>query len=97
MCIARALSVSPRLIVCDEPTSSLDASVAAEIIDLLIALQQEYELSYLFITHNISIVKMMAHNVMVMHNGKIVESGKTETVLTAPQHAYTKQLLGCVV
>lgn len=93
LCIARALSVSPRLIICDEPTSSLDASVGAEVIDLLMRLQDEFELSYLFITHNISLVRVMAHQMMVMYNGKIVESGKTREVLDAPQHPYTRKLL----
>lgn len=97
LCIARALSVSPRLIVCDEPTSSLDASVGAEVIDLLIELQKEYELSYLFITHNISLIKAMAHNMMVMYDGKIVESGKTSEVLKSPKHPYTQKLLECII
>lgn len=93
LCIARALSVSPRLIVCDEPTSNLDASVAAEVIDLLLSLQTEFALSYLFITHNFSLVRTMAHRIMVMYEGKIVEAGNTEEVLHAPQHPYTQKLL----
>lgn len=93
LCIARALSVSPSLIICDEPTSSLDASVGADILDLLLRLQDEFELAYLFITHNMSILRKIAHRVMVMHQGRIVESGSTEEVLNHPQHAYTKKLL----
>lgn len=93
ICIARALSVAPRLIVCDEPTSSLDASVGAEVIDLLLNLQTELELSYLFITHNFSIIRSMAHRIMVMYEGRIVEEGKTEDVLNDPLHPYTQKLL----
>lgn len=96
ICIARALAVGPRIIVCDEPTSSLDVSVGAQIIDLLIELQKEYEISYLFITHNLSIVKAMAHQVAVMYQGKIVEYGSCDQVLNQPQHAYTQALLAAI-
>lgn len=93
ICIARALLVGPRILVCDEPTSSLDVSVQAEIIDLLISLQQEFELSYLFITHNFSVVKALAHEVAVMHKGKIVEQGSVENILNMPQNLYTQSLI----
>lgn len=96
VCIARALSVGPRLIVCDEPTSSLDVSVQAQIVDLFIQLQEELEISYLFITHNISLVRSMAHQVAVMHAGKFVETGSVEQVLNDPKHPYTKTLLAAV-
>lgn len=93
VCIARALAVGPRLLVCDEPTSSLDVSVQAQIIDLFIRLQQELDIAYLFITHNILLVRRIAHRVAVMKEGKIVEYGTVEQVLNAPQHVYTKALL----
>ena len=96
ICIARALAVNPKIIVCDEPTSALDVSVQAQILDLLNYLQAQYGISYLFITHNMSVVAYFADRVAVMYQGKIVEQGKVEQVLTDPQHEYTKQLLSAV-
>ncbi len=96
ICIARALAVEPKLIVCDEPTSALDVSVQAQIINLLKDLQNQYGLSYLFITHNMSVVGYLADEVLVMYQGKIVERGPTEQILTNPQHEYTQQLLAAV-
>ena len=94
--IARALSVEPRLIVCDEPTSALDVSVQAQILNLLKSLQSRKGLSYLFITHNISVVEFLAHEVAVMYLGRIVEHGAVEAVLHAPRHPYTRALLSAV-
>jgi ABC-type microcin C transport system duplicated ATPase subunit YejF len=94
--IARALAVEPELIICDEPTSALDVSIRAEVIALLQALQREFGVSYLFITHDLSIVPTLAHHVGVMQAGKIVEQGSAEQILTNPQHAYTKALLNSV-
>lgn len=91
--IARALAVGPKVIVCDEPTSALDVSVQAQILNLLKELQNEFEIAYLFITHDINVVKYMADKMMVMQAGKIVEQGKTEVVLTSPQHPYTQTLI----
>ncbi|MCK5895066.1 MAG: ABC transporter ATP-binding protein [Endozoicomonadaceae bacterium] len=91
--IARALAVQPDLIICDEPTSALDVSIRADILELLLNLQKDLEVSYLFITHDLSIIPQMAHSVAVMKEGIIVEQGKTEDVITQPQHAYTKALL----
>jgi peptide/nickel transport system ATP-binding protein len=96
ICVARALAVDPKLIVCDEPTSALDVSVQAQILNLLKDLQHDLDLSYLFITHDISVVAYLAHEVAVMYLGRIVERGTVQEVLESPQHPYTKALLSAV-
>lgn len=94
--IARALAVEPELIICDEPTSALDVSIRAEVLELLQDLQREDGVSYLFITHDLSIVPTLADHVGVMQYGKLVEQGSTEQILTQPQHPYTRALLASV-
>jgi peptide/nickel transport system ATP-binding protein len=91
--IARALAVEPELIICDEPTSALDVSVRAQVLNLLHELQIQYGISYLFITHDLSIVPTIAHRVAVMQKGKIVEQGEVEQVMRNPQNEYTQSLL----
>jgi ABC-type glutathione transport system ATPase component len=91
--IARALALRPRLIVCDEPVSALDLTTQSRVLDLLIELQRETGVAYLFITHDLSVVRHISHRVTVMYQGELVETGPTPQVTTNPQHEYTRSLL----
>jgi oligopeptide transport system ATP-binding protein len=94
--IARALALNPRLIVCDEPVSALDVSIQAQILNLLKDLQNEFGLAYLFIAHDLAVVRTMSDRIAVMNRGKIVEEGQAERVYTEPQDEYSKALLAAV-
>ena len=91
--IARVIVLQPRLIVLDEPTSALDMSIQVQIVDLLRTLQKRHKLAYLFISHDLKVVRALSHRIIVMHNGKVVEEGKAEEVFSNPQHEYTQVLL----
>jgi oligopeptide transport system ATP-binding protein len=94
--IARALALNPRLIVCDEPVSALDVSIQAQILNLLKDLQRDLGLAYLFVAHDLAVVRTMSDNIAVMNKGKLVEIGRAEDVYTNPQQDYTKALLAAV-
>ena len=94
--IARALALQPKYIICDEPVSALDVSVQAQVLNLLNRLKQEFGITYLFITHDLSIARYMADRILVMSNGRIIESGTPEELFRTPQQEYTCTLLNAI-
>jgi peptide/nickel transport system ATP-binding protein len=94
--IARCLSMKPEIIVCDESVSALDVSVQATVLNLLLDLQDEFGLAYVFISHDLAVVKYMADEILVMNQGEIVERGSAEEIYARPQHMYTQQLLAAI-
>ena len=95
--IARALILKPKLLILDEPTSALDVSIQNQILDLLNDIQNKYNLSYIFISHDMNVIKTMSDYILVLKNGKIIEEGTNNKIFLSPKHAYTKNLINSVI
>ena len=91
--IARALSLRPKMIIFDEPTSALDVIVQKNILDLIVSLQEKYSISYVFITHDLKVIRAISHRTYVLRDAEIVESNSTEELLSSPSNEYTKKLI----
>ena len=96
ICIGRAIALKPKMIVCDEAVSALDVSIQAQILNLLIQLKEEMGLSYLFISHDLSVIRHISDEVVVMHDGKIIENGTVDKIFEDPEQPYTKTLLAAI-
>jgi peptide/nickel transport system ATP-binding protein len=96
VCIARALALNPKFIICDESVSSLDVSVQAQVLNLLKELQDEFNLTYIFISHDLSVVKFMSDRILVMNRGEIVEKGLAESIYREPKEEYTRTLIASI-
>ena len=96
ICIARTLALNPKLIICDESVSALDVSVQAQVLNLLNDLKRRYKFTYIFISHDLSVVKFLSDRLMIMQKGKIVESGDADEIYASPQKEYTKQLINSI-
>lgn len=96
ICIARALALNPKFIICDESVSSLDVSVQAQVLNLLKELQDEFNLTYIFISHDLSVVKFMSDRILVMNQGTIVEQGYAESIYREPKEEYTRSLIAAI-
>ncbi len=94
--VARAVATNPKLIIADEPVSALDLSVQAQVLNFMKRIQEEYGMSYLFISHDLGVVKHMCDNIAIMNKGRFVEIGSREDIYTDPQHIYTKRLLSAI-
>jgi peptide/nickel transport system ATP-binding protein len=94
--IARALAVEPEFLICDESVSALDVSVQAQVLNLLVDLREQFDLTMLFISHDLSVVKFLADRILVMNEGKIVEEGDSERIYESPSDPYTRKLIGAI-
>jgi peptide/nickel transport system ATP-binding protein len=96
ICIARALALQPSFLICDESVSALDVSIQAQVLNLLVALREEFKLTYIFISHDLSVVKFISDRIAVMNQGKIIETGSAAEIYNSPQQEYTRSLIRAI-